>query len=401
MKELVEEKVYNDSIALDVIEQKSPLSRFQYEETDLLTTAMPYIEDDEVKMVVCCERELKTLDAMERELRESNEKSSKYERELMYIRGVNAKLPGIIAESPKMKKVMELAVTAANFDSRVLILGETGTGKEVVAKMIYNSGKRKGKPFICVNCAAIPDTLMESELFGYEKGAFTGANDNGKKGYFEIANGGVLFLDEIGDVSPGFQVKLLRAIQEGEIIRVGGSTPIKVDVQIIAATNQDLHAKVEKGEFRADLYYRLNVFPIQIPALRERKEEIMALVHHFLEVNNEKYHCDKCFAPEAMRMMQRNDWPGNVRELENAVERMVLMSQSDVIREKDVRSIISDSIKDTISFENMTLKEAVETVEELVIRNCIESGLGAKEIEEVLDVSRTTLNRKIARYNLR
>uniref|UniRef100_UPI003AB55B42 sigma 54-interacting transcriptional regulator n=1 Tax=Eisenbergiella sp. TaxID=1924109 RepID=UPI003AB55B42 len=173
MRELIQAGIYRDSAALRVIEEKKPVSMFQYEETDLLTTAMPYMENGKVKMVVCCEREIHTLEAIERELEESLEKNSKYEQELLYIRAEMTKNVGIIAESPQMRKVVDLAITAANFDSRVLIQGATGTGKEVIATLIYSSGKRKGKPFIAVNCGAIPETLLESELFGYEKGAFT------------------------------------------------------------------------------------------------------------------------------------------------------------------------------------------------------------------------------------
>ncbi|MCQ4636440.1 sigma 54-interacting transcriptional regulator [Anaerovorax odorimutans] len=402
MRELIEAGIYRDSAALRVIEEKKPVSMFQYEETDLLTTAMPYMENGTVKMVVCCEREIHTLEAIERELEESLEKNSKYEQELLYIRAEMTKNVDIIAESPQMRRVVDLAITAASFDSRVLIQGDTGTGKEVIAKLIYSSGKRKGKPFIAVNCSAIPETLLESELFGYEKGAFTGANDAGKKGFFELAHEGVLFLDEIGEVSLGFQVKLLRAIQENEIIRVGGSEPIKIDVQIIAATNKDLLQKVEQGEFRADLYYRLNVFPIKIPALKERKEEIMSLVQFFSDKLNKQYGREKCFSPQAMKILQNYAWPGNIRELENVVERLMLISQNDVIKEDDVTAMLFDSDGiDDLQYEGLDLEEAVAITEKNLIKKYMEKYRHPAELEKALGVSRATLNRKINKYGLR
>lgn len=402
MRQLIEDGIYRDSAALRVIEEKKPISMFQYEETDLLTTAMPYMENGEVKMVVCCEREIHTLEAIERELEESLEKNSKYEQELLYMRAEMTKTAGIIAESSQMRKVVDLAITAANFDSRVLIQGDTGTGKEVIAKLIYNSGKRKGKPFIAVNCGAIPETLLESELFGYEKGAFTGASNMGKKGFFELANEGVLFLDEIGEVSPGFQVKLLRAIQENEIFRVGGSKPVKINVQIIAATNKDLLEKVDKGEFRADLYYRLSVFPIHIPALKDRKEEIMSLVQSFAGKLNQQYGREKFFSQKAMKILQNYSWPGNIRELENVVERLMLTSQNDVIKEEEVITMLFDA-GDTCDFqyEGVSLEEAVALAEKNLLRRYMERYEKPAELEKALGISRATLNRKISKYGLR
>ena len=402
MRELIDEGIYRDSAALRVIEEGKPVSMFQYEETDLLTTAMPYMENGDIKMVVCCERELYTLGAIEKELEESLQKNSRYEQELLYMREKMTRDVGIVAESPQMRKVVDLAITAANYDSRVLIQGETGTGKEVIAKLIYNNGSRKGKPFIAVNCAAIPESLLESELFGYEKGAFTGASDSGKKGFFELADEGVLFLDEIGEISPGFQVKLLRAIQEGEIMRVGGNSPIKIDVQIIAATNKDLMKKVEAGEFRADLYYRLSVFPIKIPALRERKEEVFTLVQMFMDKLNSKYGKEKCFSAKAMKLMQNYNWPGNIRELENVVERLAMVSRNDVIKEDEVSAMLFDegSLSD-FQYEGVSLEEAIELTEKSLLKRYMEKYKSPAEVEKALGISRASLNRKIKKYELR
>ncbi|NLD45677.1 MAG: sigma 54-interacting transcriptional regulator [Clostridiaceae bacterium] len=303
-----------------------------------------------------------------------------------------------------MRRVVDLALTAAGFDSRVLIEGETGVGKEVIAKLIYRNSKRKGKPFLAVNCGAIPETLLESELFGYEGGAFTGADKSGKKGFFELADGGVLFLDEIGEISPSFQVKLLRALQENEIMRVGGDCPIKLDVQIIAATNQNLIEKVNSGEFRADLYYRLKVFPIQIPPLRGRKKDIVELVNILLSKSNEKYNMDKQISLNALNLLQNYNWPGNVRELENIIERLVLVTAGDIIKESNVRQLFFSKEMTEISEleeEEPSFDEMIESVEKEILVQSINEYKTTAQMEKALRMSRSTLNRKLRKYGLR
>lgn len=402
MAVLIKEGIYEDSIALKVIKAKRALTVFQHEETDLLTTAMPWVEDDEVKMVVCCEREIDELEVVKRELRESREKNDEYERELQYMRSQVTKDVGIIAETPEMRKVIDLALTAASFDSRALIQGETGVGKEVIAKLIYRNGVRKGKPFLAVNCGAIPETLLESELFGYEPGAFTGAEKSGKKGFFELADEGVLFLDEIGEVSPSFQVKLLRAIQENEIMRVGGIAPIKLNVQIIAATNKDLLEKVASGEFRSDLYYRLNVFPIKIPPLRGRKKDIVALTQLLLRKYNGKYSMDKQISLDALNLLQNYNWPGNVRELENIIERLVLTTNGMVIKEHNIRQMfVGGELIEDVEQEDLSFDEMVESVEKEILAQSLKEYKTTAQMEKALKMSRSTLNRKLRKYNLR
>lgn len=402
MRDLVKEGIYKDSVALHVIREKRPISVVQHEETKLVTTAIPFMEDGEVKMVVCCERPIRELESLQAELKETKEESLRYEEELRYIREKTMQDVGVIIESDAMMKVVDLAVRAAEHDSRVLIEGETGTGKEVVAKLIYRNGKRANKPYVAVNCGALPESLLESELFGYEKGAFTGALEGGKKGYFELANGGVLFLDEIGEVSTGFQTKLLRAIQENEIYRIGGSKPIKTDVQIIAATNKDLAELVEEGRFRADLYYRLNILPIRVPPLRERRDDIVPLAVSFIDQLNERYSNHKHLSKQALRCMCDYDWPGNVRELNNFVERLYLISTSDVIQEEDVIPILFGSAAPTNKMyrETATLKENMEMLEAQVISRFMEIYKKPGDVEAALGVSRATLNRKISKYGL-
>jgi len=256
---------------------------------------------------------------------------------------------GIIYKSKKMDEVLKMAIQVAKSDATVLIRGESGVGKELVAEIIHSSSQRKDKPFIKINCAAIPENLLESELFGYKKGAFTGAIID-KKGKFEEAEGGTIFLDEIGDMPLSLQAKLLRVLQSKEIEPIGGK-PKKVDVRIIAATNKNLEEMVKKGSFREDLFYRLNVVPIVIPPLRERKEDIKPLVEYFLEKFNKKYGKNISISKGAMRMLEIYHWPGNVRELENLIERLVLTSSDLVITPDDIPDHIKDYIKEEIEKE--------------------------------------------------
>lgn len=246
------------------------------------------------------------------------------------------KIPEIIGESPSMKKLFELIYKVAATDATVLILGESGTGKELVARSIHNLSIRKSKPYIAQFCGSIPDTLLESELFGYKKGAFTGAVSD-KKGLFEVANGGSFFLDEIADISPALQAKLLRVIQNKEIIRLGDTKPIKVDVRIITATNKDLKQLVSENKFREDLFYRLNVFPIEVPPLRERRSDIPPLAKHFIKKYSEK---ELSISPEALKKLENFHWPGNVRQLENVIQRALILCDSNMIQSDHI--IIED-----------------------------------------------------------
>ncbi len=250
----------------------------------------------------------------------------------------------MIGQSSKIKQVLKLIEKVARSDSTVLITGESGTGKELVARQIHNMSKRRDHAFVPINCGAIPKELLESELFGYEKGAFTGANRT-KPGRFELANGGTVFLDEIGDMIPDLQVKVLRVLQERSFERVGGVKEVKVDIRVVAATHKDLEEAVRKGDFREDLYYRLNVIPIRVPALRERIEDIPLLVEHFLRHFLERMERpDLKMDDNAIKILMSYDWPGNIRELENTIERIVVLAEGDVIYPDDLPHRILNSV---------------------------------------------------------
>jgi two-component system nitrogen regulation response regulator NtrX len=304
----------------------------------------------------------------------------------------------LIGESLGIRLLREQIERVATTASRVLITGESGTGKELVARLIHEKGPRSKNPFIEVNCAAIPKDLIESELFGHEKGAFTGAHER-KKGKFELADGGILFLDEVGDMSLQTQAKVLRIIETQEFQRVGGSKNIKVDVRIIAATNKNLTDEVRKGNFREDLFFRLSVIPIHVLPLRERREDLPLLTEHFLECISMEYGRPvKKISKEAMELFYKYDWPGNVRELRNTVERLIIMTPSETITAKDVSFI---NVKPTDYFSLKTLKDAREAVErDFILRKLQENNWNISKTAEALQIERSNLHRKIKAYGL-
>lgn len=309
----------------------------------------------------------------------------------------------IIAESPQMKKILQTIEYIKDVDSSVLITGESGTGKEVIFKYICQTSRRNGQPVVKINCGAIPENLFESELFGYEDGAFTGARKKGKAGLFEMADHGTLFLDEIGEMSLEMQVKLLRAIQEKEIFRVGGSKNIPVDVRIIAATNQNIDRMVEEGKFRRDLFYRLNVIRLDIPPLRERMEDIIPLCYHFLDIFNKKYGKNKGLTLRAARTLAHLEWPGNIRELENLVENIVVLEQDEVMRAKHLQERYC---KGEMLFGEVTVKgilpykEALSQMERQLLENTRNQFGSTRKMAEALGLNQSTISRKLRQYDL-
>lgn len=308
-----------------------------------------------------------------------------------------------IGENPAVLKMKEVAETVAQSDSTVLIRGESGTGKDLIAKAIHYHSTRVGKPFITINCAALPETLLESELFGHIKGAFTGALKD-KDGLFKVADKGTFFLDEIGNTTPTIQVKLLRVLEEKEITPVGSTKPIKVDVRLIAATNANLEADVNSNRFRADLFYRLNVLPICIPPLRDRREDIELLVNHFLRNYSEKMKSKpKKVSPDALKLLVSYDWPGNVRELENSVERALLLSKTDQLVPADFPdSMRSQTISSQTEDEKTESTPTLESIEKAYIFWTLnQTGWQKSKAAKILGIDPSTLYRKIDRYGIK
>jgi len=309
-----------------------------------------------------------------------------------------------IGKSAAMQKVFALIRQVADTKSTVLISGESGTGKELVARAVHFSSARKDKPFVTVNCGALPETLLESELFGYMKGSFTGATSN-KQGLFEAANGGTIFLDEISATTLNLQIKLLRVIQERTFMRVGGTTDIKVDVRVIAASNKDLQSEVAKGTFREDLYYRLNVIPIHLPPLRERKEDIAVLAEHFLNKFTPAGKDPKKISNEALNFFTNYRWPGNVRELENTIERLVILASGDVISVEHVPDSLKTSIPcpelvpSEIPETGLNMEELLENAERTLLRKALEKSGGVKtEAARLLGLSFRSFRHRLQKY---
>lgn len=326
-----------------------------------------------------------------------------YKSQLKEIHGAKYSWDNIIGNSEKMLQAKYMARRASQTNSNVLLLGESGTGKELFAHSIHNGSGRSYSPFVKVNCAAIPSELLESELFGYDEGAFTGAKKGGKIGKFELANGGSIFLDEIGDMPLEMQAKLLRVLQEREFERVGGNASIKLDIRVIAATNQNLEEQVAEGKFREDLYYRLNVMTIDVPPLRERYSDIEDLTNMLLKkLTNQLGKYVSMISPKALEFLRRHNWPGNVRELENVLERAINLTDSDTILPVHLPVYITQSNKRIMDGPIRPLKDIVEDTEKEAIVRCLEYTKGNKlKTAKLLDISRSSLYDKIEKYGIK
>lgn len=323
------------------------------------------------------------------------------------IRSRLPKVPEIIGKSDAIKQINQTIDKVAQTDSRVLVTGDNGTGKELVARWIHEKSKRSGGPFVDVNCAAIPAELLESELFGHEKGAFTGASSQ-RIGKFEQANGGTLFLDEIGDMSPDAQAKVLRALQENAIVRVGGTKKISVDVRVIAATNKDLLEEIESGGFREDLYHRLNVIPIYVPPLSQRREDIPMLAKDWLERlgNKDIMFSGMNFTDDALEELKKQNWSGNVRELQNAVERLGLLAEDSEIKKEDVENLTLSGNRKSGKIDNLldqieSFQDFKESTERLfLLRKLEENDWNISQTAESIDIQRSHMYNKMKKYNI-
>ncbi|MCF6094944.1 sigma 54-interacting transcriptional regulator [Microaerobacter geothermalis] len=407
--ELSDEGYFTPSITPQIISSRERVSGIQETASGkkVYVTGNPILDENgNIRRIIFNSRDVDEIEMLQSRLEKTEYLLTEYRSQLTRMKQSQSEENDVIAISEKMKDLYQLVEKVALVDSTILVVGESGVGKGVFASLIHKKSNRKNQPFIHINCGAIPSTLIESELFGYEAGAFTGARKEGKRGVIEMAEGGTLFLDEIGEIPLNIQVKLLQVLQEGRFRRVGGNQFIQVNARIIAATNQDLRKMIAEGRFREDLYYRLNVIPITIPPLRHRKEEIPELIRYFLNKVNQKYQTYKYFNREAMEILCQYDWPGNVRELENMVERLVVVSESVEISslhlpEYMYQKHLKHSSPSILVKNICPLKEAVEEVEKQLILKAYEKYQNTYRCAEALGVNQSTVVRKINKYAIK
>ncbi len=367
---------------------------------EVVSNASPIIIDGNVEGAVVVFQHITDIMNLIEELRKSNTLLEKLSNKFGQVTSSKYTFQDIIGSSIEMKKVLAVAQNAADSKSTILLLGESGTGKELFAHAIHSASSRKEKPFITVNCAAIPENLLESELFGHEKGSFTGAIKD-KIGRFELANGGTIFLDEIGDMNLALQSKLLRVLQEFEFERVGGVKTIKVDVRVIAATNRNLRQLVREGQFREDLFYRLNVVEITIPPLRKRKDDLEILCKSIIQKLNRKMGKKiKSLSPNAIQVLKNYHWPGNIRELENVLERVMVNSKGEILTAESIKPHLAGCITGLNTVDIIPIDE----MEKILITKALErygtSMMGKRQAASSLNISLATLYNKIKKYNI-
>ncbi len=368
----------------------------------VLSTGIPVFDKHgRISKVYCNLRDITELNHLKEKYKQSQKLVSKYLLELHEARRMQKMPSTFVAHSERMKQVIETAYRVARIDTTVLILGESGVGKDLVARLIHEASPRmETGTFVKINCGAIPPDLLESELFGHEAGAFTGARKEGKAGYFEIADKGTIFLDEIGDLPLRLQVKLLSVIQDQEVTRVGGTKPKKVDARIIAATNRDVEKMVKTGTFREDLYYRLNVVPFYIPALRERREEIPFLIKHYLNEFNSRYSLKVKLTQEVVERLTAYRWPGNVRELANLVEQLVVLANEELVTVDHLPKRFSIPERNDLAEtqELRPLDESVREFEMKLIRSALDQSKSNEEAAHKLGISLSTLARRLRQF---
>lgn len=400
--EMEERKIFNPSIAIRVMKSLKRETVLQLTGAGkyLMCTAIPIFDmSGKLHRIISYTRDVTKYEALKEEYKNLEETLALYTTQLEQLRQEHEQKSKIIGNSPVMKKVLGMVEKIAKFDATVLLTGESGVGKTLFAEAIHTLSQRKDQPFISINCGAIPENLLESELFGYEKGAFTGANQDGKAGLIELAHKGVLFLDEVGDLPLHMQVKLLKVIQDKKVIRVGGVKEKQVDFRLVAASNRDMAKLIEEGKFREDLYYRLNVISIHIPPLRERKEDIFYLITHFVKKYNEIYKVNHAFSNKAMDYLEAYPWPGNTRELENVVERMIITADDFLITEDMLPQVIfSKGPIEKYDIKDKTLKEILEDIERQVIIKCYKEYKTTTQVAKVLGISQPSASLKLNKY---
>ncbi|KAA8674945.1 sigma 54-interacting transcriptional regulator [Clostridium sp. HV4-5-A1G] len=406
MRELINPIWMKNSVALLVIEQKKPISLYHTTKRgkNIMVTGTPvFDEKNDIKKVVINCRDISEIYKLRDQLSKAREMEKIYFQQDPDDDEHNAnKNSDIVVNDEKMREIFSLAKKISNFNITVLISGESGVGKEIVANYVHRKNAlKKDKPFIAVNCGAIPENLLESELFGYVNGAFTGAAKGGKAGLFEAADGGTLFLDEIGEMSLKLQVKLLRVLETRTVRRVGSSHPLSIDIRVIAATNKNLLEKVKEGTFREDLFFRLNVISIEIPPLRERTSDIAPLALKFIRKFNRQYGQNKKITYEVMKELEAYSWPGNIRQLKNTIESMVVISDNEYLQLNDLPWISCEAIEAKAKKNNPpSLKESLERAEKKILIEVKRKYGSSRKMAKVLKVNQSTIVRKMKKYNL-
>ena len=411
MRDLINPVWMPEPVSHIVAREKTVISKRQVVKSGrhIMVTGRPLFDDKEnIRKIIINARDITEIYNLTEELQKARESEKAYfDRVDTPLTGTDDSDKRILAISEPMKQVLSLSEKVANFQVTVLVLGESGVGKEEIAKFIHQNSIRKDKPFVVVNCGAIPENLLESELFGYEKGAFTGAMQAGKQGLFEAAEDGTIFLDEIGEIPLDLQVKLLRFLESKEIRRVGSVNTKIVDVRIIAATNCDLLEMVKEGTFREDLYYRLNVVQIEVPPLRKRIADIMPLASLFINRYNKKYNQEKKLTYDLVKALERYSWPGNVRQLKNIMENMVIVSNNEYLQPEDLpwnesgkKNVTAKMIDSLSENEELGLNEALDALECQILTQAKETYGTTRKIAEKLKVNQSTIVRKMQKYGL-
>jgi len=405
VQDLMDEGIFDRSATLEVLRRKAPVSMLQNcRGRKLVLTGIPVLDEaGQIIRVVVTEQDITEIDALHQELEEKEAMRDRLRDRIVEMQIEEVESSRFIAKSPCMQKALRHAIKVSTVDSTVLLQGESGVGKELFADIIYKYSERAGKPLVKINCGAIPEPLLEAELFGYEKGAFTGAQAKGKPGFFELADGGIIFLDEIAELTLASQVKLLRFLEDGRVTRVGATQSRKLNVRIVAATHQDLRAMVDRGSFRLDLYYRLSVIPIHIPPLRERTDCILPLLRHYVEHFSARMGVIRRITRAASEVLLAYPWRGNVRELANLCERLVVMSESELIGLADLPAdILGQAGKAALAQAEpqLTLNQTLENTERTLLQEARQRHGNQALMAKALGIDQSTVARKMKKYGL-
>jgi PAS domain S-box-containing protein len=407
MRDLVKDGLFDRSATLEVLRTRAPVNMLQTRGgSKLMLSGVPVFDEAGVLVrVVVNEKDISEIDHLHRQLEEQEALKDRYRHQMLERQLEQSELQRLVARSPNMVNALRQAVKVSGVDSTVLILGESGCGKGLVADLIHRHSSRASHPLIQINCGAIPESLIEAELFGYEKGAFTGAQATGKAGYFELAEGGILFLDEIAELPLSAQVKLLRFLEDGRVVRVGGTRGRELDVRIIAATHRDLQAMVASGAFRLDLFYRLNVIPLYVPPLRERRDCILPALQRYLDEFSQRVGSRRRFSHAACEVLVAYSWPGNMRELINLCERLAVMTETEVVDVADLPADLVGAVRPGAQPsgewpDGMTLAQAIDSTERALLLRAKSRYGTQSRIAAALGVDQSTVARKMKRHGI-